>query len=101
MWGLNMRIDIILEPKASSDAFAELGALAESYGMGAVWTANHDSARDPFICFTQLARVSKKIRMGPIASSPFEYHPLKMANLLFALNEISHGTVGHGPIAVA
>ena len=86
-----MRIDIILEPKASSDAFAELGALAESYGMGAVWTANHDSARDPFICFTQLARVSKKIRMGPIAISPFEYHPLKMANLLFALNEISHG----------
>ena len=86
-----MRIDIILEPKASSDAFAELGALAESYEMGAVWTANHDSARDPFICFTQLARVSKKIRMGPIAISPFEYHPLKMANLLFALNEISHG----------
>ena len=86
-----MRIDIILEPKASSDAFAELGALAESYEMGAVWTANHDSARDPFICFTQLARVSKNIRMGPIAISPFEYHPLKMANLLFALNEISHG----------
>ena len=86
-----MRIDVIIEPKASSDEFAELGALAESYGMGAVWTANHDSARDPFICFTQLARISSNIRMGPIAISPFEYHPLKMANLLFALNEISHG----------
>jgi 5,10-methylenetetrahydromethanopterin reductase len=86
-----MRIDIILEPKASSDEFAELGALAESYGMGAVWTANHDSARDPFVCFTQLARTTSKIRMGPIAISPFEYHPLKMANLLFALNEISQG----------
>ena len=86
-----MRIDVIIEPKASSDEFAELGALAESYGMGAVWTANHDSARDPFICFTQLARTTSKIRMGPIAISPFEYHPLKMANLLFALNEISRG----------
>ena len=86
-----MRIDVIIEPKASSDEFAELGTLAESYGMGAVWTANHDSARDPFICFTQLARVSSKIRLGPIAISPFEYHPLKMANLLFALNEISRG----------
>jgi len=86
-----MRIDVILEPKASSDTFAELGLLAESYGMGAVWTANHDSARDPFMCFTQLARMSKNIRMGPIAISPFEYHPLKMANLLFALNEMSHG----------
>lgn len=86
-----MRIDIIIEPKASSDEFAELGALAESYGMGAVWTANHDSARDPFICFTHLARTTNKIRMGPVAISPFEYHPLKMANLLFALNEISRG----------
>ena len=86
-----MRIDVIIEPKASSDEFAELGALAESYGMGAVWTANHDSARDPFICFTQLARTTSKIRLGPIAISPFEYHPLKMANLLFALNEISSG----------
>jgi alkanesulfonate monooxygenase SsuD/methylene tetrahydromethanopterin reductase-like flavin-dependent oxidoreductase (luciferase family) len=86
-----MRIDVIIEPKASSDEFAELGTLAESYGMGAVWTANHDSARDPFICFTQLARISSKIRLGPIAISPFEYHPLKMANLLFALNEISRG----------
>lgn len=86
-----MRIDVIIEPKSSSDEFAELGTLAESYGMGAVWTANHDSARDPFICFTQLARTTSKIRLGPVAISPFEYHPLKMANLLFALNEISGG----------
>jgi alkanesulfonate monooxygenase SsuD/methylene tetrahydromethanopterin reductase-like flavin-dependent oxidoreductase (luciferase family) len=86
-----MRIHIIIEPKASPDTFAELGALAESYGLGAVWTANHDSARDPFICFTGLARATSKIRLGPIAISPFEYHPLKMANLLFALNELSNG----------
>lgn len=86
-----MRIDVIIEPKASADRFGELGALAESYGIGAVWTANHDSARDPFICFAQLARATRKIRLGPIAISPFEYHPLKMANLLFTLNEISRG----------
>jgi len=86
-----MRIHIIIEPKASPDTFAELGALAESYGLGAVWTANHDSARDPFICFTGLARATSQIRLGPIAISPFEYHPLKMANLLFALNELSQG----------
>jgi len=74
-----MRIDVIIEPQASPDMFGELGALAESYGIGAVWTANHDSARDPFICFSQLARQTSKIRLGPIAISPFEYHPLKMA----------------------
>ena len=29
--------------------------------------------------------------MGPVALSPFELHPLKMANALLTLNEISGG----------
>jgi len=86
-----MRIDVIFEPNASADTFCELGLLAESYGLGAVWTANIISSRDPFMCFSALARESSTIRMGPIAISPFELHPVKMANLLFALNEMSHG----------
>lgn len=86
-----MRVDIVLEPNASAAQFGELGALAESYGIGAVWAANHQSSRDPFICFTGVAHATSKIRFGPVAVSPFEYHPLKMANLLFALNEMSNG----------
>ncbi len=86
-----MRIDVIFEPDSSADTFCELGLLAESYGLGAVWTANIISSRDPFMCFSTLARQSSTIRMGPIAISPFELHPLKMANLLFALNEMSRG----------
>ncbi len=85
-----MRIHFILEPD-SADQFLELGRLAESYGFEAVWTANHLSARDPFMSFSALARESERIRMGPVAVSPFELHPLKMANLLFTLNEFSRG----------
>ena len=85
-----MRIHFILEPN-SADAFLELGKLAESYGFEAVWTANHLGARDPFMAFSVLARESKTIRMGPVAISPFELHPLKIANLLFTLNEFSNG----------
>lgn len=86
-----MRIDVVLEPNASPAKFGELAALAESYGLGTVWTANHQSSRDPFICFTGAAQATNAIRLGPVAVSPYEYHPLKMANLLFALNEISNG----------
>jgi alkanesulfonate monooxygenase SsuD/methylene tetrahydromethanopterin reductase-like flavin-dependent oxidoreductase (luciferase family) len=85
-----MKIHFILEPD-SADRFLELGRLAESYGFEAVWTANHLSARDPFMSFAALARESTRIRMGPVAVSPFELHPLKMANLLFSLNELSGG----------
>ena len=85
-----MQIDIVLEPDSPA-RFAELAALAETYAFGAVWTANHLGARDPFMCFMEAARVTRRIRLGPVAISPFEVHPLKMANQLFTLNEFSNG----------
>lgn len=85
-----MRIHFILEPD-SAEQFLALGKLAESYGFEAVWTANHLGARDPFMAFSVLARESANIRIGPVAVSPFELHPLKMANSLFTLNEFSGG----------
>lgn len=85
-----MKIHFILEP-ASADEFLAAGKLAESYGFEAVWTSNHLSARDPFLSFSALARESDSVRMGPVAVSPFELHPLKMANQLFTLNELAGG----------
>ncbi len=86
-----MRVDIVLAPNTPPETLADLGALAESYDLGAMWMANHVSARDPFMCFVEMARGTRKIRMGPIAVSPFELHPLKMANTLWTLNEFSNG----------
>ena len=65
--------------------------MAEELGFEAVWTANHLSARDPFMAFSVLARESTTIRLGPVAVSPFELHPLKIANSLLTLNEFAHG----------
>ena len=86
-----MRIDVILESNNSPDTVAELGKLAEECGLGGVWVSNMNDGRDPFINFVDLARVTDRIRMGPIAVSPFELHPLKMAAALLTLNERSAG----------
>ena len=86
-----MKFDVILEPNAPAAEFARLGRLAEDHGFQAVWTANHLAARDPFLCFSQLAAEPGDIRMGPVAISPFELHPVKMANQILALNELSGG----------
>jgi 5,10-methylenetetrahydromethanopterin reductase len=95
-----MEIDIILNEFTSPQQAAELGLLAESYGARGVWASNYGWSRDPFMALSLLADQSSKIRMGPLAISPQELHPLKMANLLFSLNEMSHGrgmiTVGGG-----
>lgn len=85
-----MRLDLVLEPD-SPQAFAELGELAEQLGFGNVWTANHIAARDPFMSFMPLAAGSARVGMGPIAISPYELHPVKIANQLFTLNEVANG----------
>ncbi|TFG87769.1 MAG: LLM class flavin-dependent oxidoreductase [Chromatiales bacterium] len=86
-----MKIDIILNEFASPTEAAELGLMAERYGVRGVWASNYGWSRDPFFTLSLLAHQSSRIRMGPMAISPAELHPLKMANLLFSLNELSGG----------
>ncbi len=86
-----MRIDIILESNNSPETVLKLGKLAEEVGLGGVWVSNMNDSRDPFINFVPLAMASNRIKLGPIAVSPFELHPLKMASSLITLNEMAKG----------
>jgi len=86
-----MRIDVILESNNPPERVLELGRLAEEAGLGGVWVSNMNDARDPFINFVPLAMQTERIRLGPIAVSPFELHPLKMASSLVTLNEVAQG----------
>lgn len=98
-----MQLDLVLEPDTPA-RFKELGLLAEKLGYGTVWTANHIAARDPFMSFMPLAAASERIRLGPVAISPYELHPVKIANQLYTLNEYAGGraniVVGGGGGAV-
>jgi len=86
-----MRIDVIIESHRTPEEFVRLGRLAEECGLGGVWVANNANGRDPFVNFVPLALQSERIRMGPIAVSPFELHPYKMAVSLLSLNELAKG----------
>ena len=95
-----MDIDIILEPDVTPDQIKELGLLAESYDLRCIWVQNYASARDAFMSMIPLALASRNIQLGVMVVSPWEMHPLKMANSLLTLNEYSGGraclTVGGG-----
>ncbi|MFW2403761.1 MAG: LLM class flavin-dependent oxidoreductase [Gammaproteobacteria bacterium] len=86
-----MKIDIILEPDVTPDQIKELGLLAESVGINRVWAQNYAQARDAFMSLVPLALASERIGLGVMVISPWEMHPLKMANSLLTLNEFGGG----------
>jgi len=86
-----MQIDIALEPEYNASELAELAQLAEANGIATLWVTNDTQARDLFMLFTKAAEVTSRIRLGVMAISPFEMHPLKMSIALQTLNEMSNG----------
>lgn len=86
-----MDIDIILEPDLTSNEITELGQAAEKFGIRALWTSNFFAHWDPFISLVPLAQSTDRLLMGPLAVSPFEMHPLKIANGILSLNEMCNG----------
>ncbi len=86
-----MDLDIILEADLTPDQITELGLLAEQYGFRAIWAQNYARARDAFMSVVPLARATSRIRVGVVIVSPYEMHPLKIANAALTLNEYCGG----------
>ena len=86
-----MQVDIIVNEYDSPSALAEQAALAESYGIRALWSTSYATGRDPFLSLAQAAQSTRKILLGPLAVSPMELHPLKITQELLTLNELCDG----------
>ena len=86
-----MKIDVILDARANPRELAELGRLAERFGLHGVWVSSLLDSRDPFAALSLLAQTSSRIRLGPIAVNPFDTHPVRIASAVLSLNEMASG----------
>ncbi len=86
-----MEIDIILEPDLNPAQIAEIAVAAEKLGIRALWSSNYHQYRDCLLSLAPAAAATSRILLGPLALSPWEMHPLKMANALLTLNEMTNG----------
>jgi len=86
-----MDIDIIIEPDMTPAQVAEIALEAERLGVRAIWASNYHTNWDPFVSLVPAAMATSKIILGVLAMSPWEMHPLKMANALLSLNEMAGG----------
>ena len=70
---------------------AELAQIAEGYGIRGLWTQNYADGRDAFMCLMPAAAATSRILLGAVVISPYEMHPLKIANAVATLHEYSKG----------
>lgn len=86
-----MRVDVLLEPDQTPAQLVELARLCEQYGIQRLWQQNYVSCRDPFMALVPAALATSRVGLGVCVISPWEMHPVKMANALLTLNEYSKG----------
>jgi len=101
-----MDIEIIVGSDLGPQKVAEIAVEAEKAGVRTLWHSNFPSDWDPFVGLVPAAQATKKIKLGILAISPYEMHPIRMASSLVALNELSQGRAiigigGGGAVALS
>ncbi len=86
-----MRVQIFLEAGIPPQQVAELGSLAGDAGIETLWASSFPGRREPLLCLSALAAQQPTVRIGAVPLSPYEMHPLKMAEALLTLNDMSGG----------
>lgn len=86
-----MQVDVILEAGLPESRVEGLAVAAERYGIQTLWVAAFPSRRDPVPALALAARATRRIRLATLPVSPYEVHPLRLADQLLTLNELSQG----------
>ena len=87
----SLKVDIILEAGVAPAAVAELAALAEQKGLHRLWSSAFAARRDPVLGLALAAQNTQNLKLGYMPVSPFEQQPMKIADTLLTLNEMSAG----------
>ncbi|HXL45708.1 MAG TPA: LLM class flavin-dependent oxidoreductase [Candidatus Binatia bacterium] len=86
-----MRVGVVLDGRRSAAEIAELARLAETNGFSHVWLSGGARTKDHFVRLALAAAATRRIRLGPIALSPFEMHPVHIGLALLTLDEVAPG----------
>ena len=82
---------VVLDGRRSATEIAELAKLAEENGIAHLWLSGGARTKDHFLRLSLATIQTKRIQLGPVAISPFEMHPVRIALSLLTLDEMAAG----------
>lgn len=86
-----MRVGIVLNGRRPAGEVAELARMAEEAGLGQFWLSGGARSKDHGLRLAVAATRTRRIELGPIAVTPFEAHPARIAVELLTLQELAGG----------
>jgi 5,10-methylenetetrahydromethanopterin reductase len=84
-------VSIAFQTDKPLSAYGPLGAAAEAHGFAAVSVYNDLLYQPAWPALFEIARATRRVRLGPAAVNPFTCHPVNLAGHLALLDEASGG----------
>jgi 5,10-methylenetetrahydromethanopterin reductase len=85
------RLSIAFQTDKPLAAYGPLAAAAEDYGFDGVSLYNDLLYQPAWLPLLEVARATRRVRLGPAAVNPFTCHPINIAGNLALIDEASHG----------
>lgn len=86
-----MKIGLAVLPKLPFDQLLPLATFAEEAGFSSLFVPDERFFRDPFVCLSAIAGVTRTIMLGTGVTDPFIRHPLLTAMAMASLQDLSNG----------
>jgi 5,10-methylenetetrahydromethanopterin reductase len=85
------QITVALQTDKPLTAYGSLAVKAEAYGFDGVSVYNDMLYQPAWLPLLEIARQTKRIRIGPAAINPFTAHPINIAGNLAIVDAVSNG----------
>jgi 5,10-methylenetetrahydromethanopterin reductase len=85
------QISIAFQTDKPLAAYGPLAAEAEAYGFDGVTVYNDMLYQPAWLPLLEIARATRRVRIGPAAVNPFTCHPMNIASQIALIDEVAQG----------
>jgi 5,10-methylenetetrahydromethanopterin reductase len=85
------RVSIAFQTDKPLAAYGSLAATVEQYGFDGVTVYNDMLYQPAWLPLLEIARATRRIRIGPAAVNPFTCHPITIAGMIAQIDEAAQG----------